>query len=74
MKTDNYGKCLKQDTPFDSRFPLYLWRVVCYYYEQPNGKRKIGHKLLYAETYSEAVYKADLWAPLILSVKKIGQH
>jgi|APGre2960657423_1045063.scaffolds.fasta_scaffold24197_3 hypothetical protein len=67
------GKCLKQDTPYESRFPLYLWQVSCYYYETAKSRRKKGYKLIYAETYSEAVYKADLWAPLIISVRRI-QH
>jgi tRNA A37 N6-isopentenylltransferase MiaA len=45
------------------------WKIT---YRHQVGKRQaIGYKIVWAESREDAIYRADMWRPLILKVEQL---
>ncbi len=67
----NNSKCLREDKPYSSRFPLYKWRVDCWAQSSSKSIRYKAHIIVYAETQNEAITRAGIWEELIIKITKL---
>jgi len=73
MSSQDRAKCIREDQPYESRFPLFKFRIDCWAYKTATSRRFKAYKIVYAESYREAVEKADTFPPLIIGVRCVAQ-